>query len=280
MQSSKVFQRSAIATALTAMVAVFAAADAVAAGAVTFQSWNGVVGDASIGAGDTLTAFKDLPKSNYSDNPSLNFSAWAHAGGSPWWTFQLTEAVDTTIRLEATTSGAAYKPAMTVWASGNEKFDGGESAVTTEVANNGWDTPHSFNAVGELGSFGTYWMSGDGVTTYSNMKQTLAYGVTGPSHDSGTGWGESILQGVHDVSVDNTYESGVAGSTGSNWLEISFTNLQPGWYVIFAGGSDHSLSTQNMTLSVNTAPVPEPETWAMLAAGLVGMAFMRRKQRA
>ncbi|MBL8535593.1 MAG: PEP-CTERM sorting domain-containing protein, partial [Betaproteobacteria bacterium] len=76
------------------------------------------------------------------------------------------------------------------------------------------------------------------------------------------------------------YEGGVAGSTGSNWLEISFTNLQPGWYVIFAGGSDHSLSTQNMTLSVNTAPVPEPETWAMLAAGLVGMAFMRRKQRA
>jgi hypothetical protein len=240
------------------------------------QNWGSGAGDApSIGAGASLSVVKSLPKSNYSDNPDLSFSAWAHAGGSPWWTFNLTAAADTTIRLAAETAIAAFKPGLTVWASGNSKFDGGESAVNTEVASNGWDTPHSFNAVGQLGDFGTYWMSGDGVATYSNMQETLAYGVTGPGHAAG-GWGETIEQGIHDVSVDNRFEQGITGSYGENWLELRFNQLQPGWYVVFAGGTDHSLSAQNMILSVNA--VPEPGTWGMLAAGLSLLALARGRR--
>jgi hypothetical protein len=273
------FARSTVSTCTLGAALALAAGNALAAGAVSLQNWGDGAGAApAIGAGETLNVVKSLPKSNYADNPSLAFSAWAHAGGSPWWAFQVTETVDATVRLATVDTDAEFKPAFTVWASGDTMFDGGtESGI--EFASNGWGTPHSFNATGQIGSLGTYWAGTDGVTTFGNLQQTLAYALTGPAHAADTtGWGETLSPGVNDVSIDDTFEKGVSGSTGANWAEISFAQLQPGWYVIFAGGSDDSLTAQNASLSVTTmAPVPEPGTWALMAGGLALIAGLRRR---
>ncbi|SFW16164.1 FxDxF family PEP-CTERM protein [Nitrosovibrio sp. Nv17] len=273
--SRHVFLRTALASALVIAFSPAALAD----NAIDFRDWDGGVGSTpTLAAGSALNATRDLPKSNYSANPQLAGSAWAHAGGSPWWTFQLTSAADVTVHLAPSAAEAAFKPAFTVWTSGDAKFDGGESAVDHEIATNGWDSPHSFNAVGQLGDFGTYWMSHDPDTgtVYGNMKETLGYANAGAAQAVG-GWGESVQHGAFDVSITNDYESGVTGAVGSNWAQLSFTNLQPGWYVVFAGGADHALATTGMNLTVSA--VPEPESYAMLLAGLGLLGAMSRRRR-
>ncbi|MBI4694450.1 MAG: hypothetical protein HY749_10555 [Gammaproteobacteria bacterium] len=54
-------------------------APAAALGAALFAS----VAPDALAPGQALSAAKNLPKRNYADNPALNYSAWAHAGGSP-----------------------------------------------------------------------------------------------------------------------------------------------------------------------------------------------------
>jgi hypothetical protein len=84
------------------------------------------------------------------------------------------------------------------------------------------------------------------------------------------------------VSLSNTYESGISGAVGAGFASLSFVNLQPGWYTVFVGGACGNCDNSRFNLSlVATAPVPEPETWAMLLAGLglVGAAVRRRSAR-
>jgi hypothetical protein len=273
--------RTALQVALAGALMVGATTGAQAADAITFQGWGGGAGATpDLAAGGSLSVTKTLSKSNYSDNPALMHSAWAHAGGTPWYTFYLTSLADVTINLTPTIAGTSFNPGLTVWASGSTRFDGGTGNGNggTEVANNGWTSPHSFNAVGQIGDNGTLWQAmGSG----GNQKETLAYAITGPSHTdtASTGWGESIQTGFHDVSVTNTFESGVTGTAdaGANWLSVTLHQAKAGWYTLFVGGTNNSLSAASYDLKV--AAVPEPETWGMLLAGLGVMGAIVRRRR-
>jgi hypothetical protein len=252
-----------------------------AADAIEFQAWGGGAGATpDIGIGDSLSVTKNLSKSNYSGNAALLYSAWAHAGGTPWYTFHLTETADVLMSLApGAGASATYMPGMTVWASGANIFDGGTGGGT-EASNNGWNAPHSFNAVGQIGDAGTLWASG----ANGNQLETLAYAMTGASHLStdagGTGWDENYVTGFHDVSISNTYEHGITGTAaaGAQSLSMAFNDMQAGWYTVFIGGTNHASASSDYVLSVSA--VPEPETYAMFLAGLglMGLVARRRQQ--
>lgn len=246
--------------------------------AVDVHGWSGEGNNAapSVSVGETITATHSLVKSNYSDNPGLGYSAWAHAGGTPWYAFQLTETADVSIHLTPLVDGTNFAPAITVWATGNSIFDGGSDDI--ETGNNGWNAPHSFNATGQVGDFGLNWATG----TNGNILETLVYAVTGPSHTdtSETGWGESIVSGVNDLS-SNTFEQGISGTASGNQINLSFSSLSSGWYLAFIGGSNHALSSANYSLSVaatQVSSVPEPQTWALALTGLALMGAMVRRR--
>lgn len=260
---------------LSAVALLSAAGQALAADAVDFRNW-GTDGSAPLlAAGGSISAVQAMAKSNYSDNPGLMFSAWAHAGGTPWYTFQLASTADVSIDLTPVTAGANFAPGLTLWASGSQKFDGGSEGI--ETGNNGWGDPHSFNVVGQIGDFGTKWMSG----TNGNMLQTLAYAVTGPAHtdSSTTGWGEVINQGVNDISTDNTFEQGVTGTASGNQIHLQVKQLQAGWYTLYIGGTDNSKSSASYNLDVTAvAAVPEPASLGLMLAGM-GLLALRRSRR-
>ncbi|MBX3616175.1 FxDxF family PEP-CTERM protein [Nitrosomonas sp.] len=236
-----------------------------AADAVAPKPWTG--GDNIVGPGETISVDESALKSAYSDNPSLNYSAWAHTGD--WFVFQNTGLGDVTVTVNGS---SGFVPGVTVWATGANPFDGGTEGFGSEISLAGFGTPHSFNATGAMGDDGTLWMAnGQG----GNVLETLGYAVSGPSHTTDTGWGESILNGAHDVSLTNTFENGIGGSVGAHTASLAFNDLAPGWYTVYVGGTDHTSAGGAYTLTVSA--VPEAETWAMLLAGLGLVGWRMRK---
>jgi hypothetical protein len=260
-----------LAAALVSLAAAGAHAQA-----VEMHDWGNGLGSApTLNIGSSISAVQSLAKSNYGDNPQLMNSAWAHAGGAPWYAFQLTSTGNVNIDLTPVTADASFNPALTLWATGSSIFNGGSEEIETGT-NNGWGAPHSFNAVGQVGDNGTKWASG----AAGNIQQTLAYAVTGPSHtdSSQNGWGEVINAGVNDISTDNTFENGVTGTATGNSIHMTVNNMAAGWYVVFMGGNNNALSSANYQLTL-TAAVPEPEGWALMLAGLGVVASVVRRTR-
>ncbi|WP_018411648.1 FxDxF family PEP-CTERM protein [Methyloversatilis thermotolerans] len=245
---------------------------------ITFKTWNDGLGTSpNLAIGESITATRTPGSNNYADNASLMNAAWAHSGNSPWYTFYLTGEADVSITLAPTSDASAlFNPGMTVWASGDTKFNGG-TADFSDVAANEWNSPHSFNAVGQIGDAGTLWATGSN----GNLLETLAYAVTGESHSdpAQNGWGEVILNGVHDVSVSDTFERGVTGTAVGNTITLNFNDMQAGWYTVFFGGTNTDYTAVSYTLSVSAvAAVPEPESWAMLLGGLGLIAAIARRR--
>ncbi|WP_295628082.1 FxDxF family PEP-CTERM protein [uncultured Nitrosomonas sp.] len=241
-----------------------------AADAVGFKAWNS--GTNVLNSGGSISATETGLQSAYSDNPLLNNSAWAHTGD--WYTFQNNSQSDVTITV---TGDSGFAPGVTVWATGGAEFDGGTTGFGSELSSAGFGTPHTFNATGAMGDAGTLWMAnGNG----GNALETLGYAVSGPSHTAGTGWGETILTGANDVSLTSTFENGVGGSTGANSASLVFDDLAPGWYAMYIGGTNNATAGGAFGLTVDStvSPIPEPETYAMLLAGL-GLVAWRLKSR-
>lgn len=268
--------RSTLLTAAITAAFSLAAPTASAANSISFKPWGDGAGTApELSVGETLSVTKSgVGANNYADNPSLLNSAWAHSGGSPWYTFFLTGEADVSISLTPTDgAGVEFNPGMTVWASGSSKFDGGTGNFD-DVAANGWNSPHSMNVVGQIGDAGTLWSTGE----YGNQIETLAYAVTGESHAaSENGWGETISTGLHDVSIGNTFENGVSGSAIGNSIYMNFTRMKSGWYTIFFGGTNSDYTAKSYNLSVSA--VPEPGSWAMMMGGLGLLGALARRRK-
>ena len=105
-------------------------------------------------------------------------------------------------------------------------------------------------------------------------------------HDNGTDF--SLISSVSATLFNNPAGGPLYSTVGS-----SFQNLVPssplaaGSYELRITGTSHPLNFMDggysgyMTLATTTAPIPEPETYAMMLAGLGLMGFVarRRKQR-
>ena len=265
-------KRQFTAAAMAAAALLAASSGALAADAVGITTLTTTPG---LSAGQSVSAAASLVKSGYSSNSALAFSAWAHAGS--WYTFQLATDANVSIDLQ-TTNGVNFAPGLTLWASGSNAFDGGvEGTQTSDVS--GWGDPHSFNATGQVanGDFGTNWMS---TAAGSNMLQTLAYAVSGPSFTADqTGWGETITNGAHDVSINNTFESGITGSVTATGLHLDVNALKTGWYTVYIGGTNHAGVGGNVSLAISAlAPVPEPGTWALMLGGVAALSLRRRQK--
>ena len=256
----------AVKASVVAVVTLFGA-NAHAADAVAFQNWSTTN---HLNSGDSISASNAVGTANsMTTNAALNNSAWGHTG--QWYTFMNHDAGNVSV----TVNGAGdFVPGFSVWASGGSEFDGGSEPGFGIISTAGFTMPHSFNVSGPLGDNGTQWMTGG----FGNMQETLGYAVSNPSVNftSGTGWGETIISGVHDVSVTNTFESGVSGSTSAHSATLDFNNLAAGWYTVYVGGTDGTATGTGYDLVVSA--VPEAETWAMLLAGLGLIGWRLRNQ--
>lgn len=266
MQKSYHNKTSALLSAAIISAVAFASSNVYAVDAVSPKPW--VSGDNVLDSGfNSITANESASKSAYSDNPNLNYSAWAHVGD--WFVFQNTGLQDVTVTVNGS---SGFVPGVTVWATGANVFDGGTEGFASEISDAGFGTPHSFNATGAMGDAGTLWMAdGQG----GNVLETLGYAVAGPSHTVSTGWGETILHGANDVSLTNTFENGVGGSVAANMASLTFNDLAPGWYTVYVGGTDHATAGGAYELAISA--VPEADTWAMLLAGLGLVGWRMRK---
>lgn len=237
-----------------------------AADAVGFKPWTGDTNELNLGS--SISATETGLQSAYSDNPALNNSAWAHTGD--WYTFKNNSLADVAVTISG---DSGFAPGFTVWATGGTEFDGGTTGFGGELSAAGFGTPHSLNATGAMGDAGTLWMaSGNG----GNVLETLGYAVSGPSHTIGNGWGETIHTGANDISLTNTFENGISGSTGANSASLVFNDLAPGWYAMYIGGTNNA--TAGGAFELHISAVPEPETYAMLLVGL-GLVAWRLKNR-
>lgn len=261
-----------------------ASGSAAASGAVTMTPFDG--GDNQLASyGDSISATSQFGSAaSFSSEPLLNYSANGLTGA--WYTFNTTNVFDVSINV--TSQGPELSPAMSVWASGTSPFDGGTHFWGGEVSSVGLPAAFTFNAVEQLGNPGTAWMQDGGG---GNMLETLAYASTGPSFVNGfscpysgcptsgpTGWGEDIYFGVHDVSNTNDFESGVSGNLALGMAELTFTDMQPGWYTVFVGGAYAGQAGDLYDVTITSA-VPEMETWAMMLAGMGFLGWRARKQR-
>ena len=273
----------AVKTALAGVALTFSAGSAFA-GTVdaAMRAFDG--GATSIGAhGDTLTATAQTTSAHsYTDNVGLNYSAWGHAGR--WYNFEVTSAVNTNIQVTSN-SAADWAPAFTVYRTAGEW--GGGTATFTETGLVG-NTPHNFNATGNIGDNGTLWMQqgAAGNTADSNAVATMAYANSGATHHAfdmmsgaqNTNWAEHVHTGVHAKDGALTYSGGVTGSVSQGNAELTLADLDAGWYSVYVGGADASLT--NSPFSVQVSAVPVPAAVYLFGTGIIGLLSARRKKTA
>jgi hypothetical protein len=263
---STIIKSTLAVTALTV-----ASSGAYAAGAVGLKSstdWDMGMNHIMHAGASISASNQAADKQSFTSNPSLDSAAWGHFG--EWYTFMTHDIATTTISVTATDT-AAMSPGFTVWRTDGE-FDGGTGG-TGELSSQSKGTPHSFNQVGAVGQYGTYWMTDDSVATdgvlpattqgasTNGILETMGYASDG-AHQGANGWGEM----VH------------SDGTKDGYAELTLTDLAAGWYLIFAGGADGTLAGSNININVSSVPVPAAVY--LFGSALVGLFASSRRKHA
>jgi PEP-CTERM motif len=238
------FKSPAALAAYAVLALVAAPAHAVV---VTQWNFNSVPPDASTSTGSTA--------------PSIGSGTAALVGGT---TATFASGVGSTDLAAADNTGwntTAYP------ASGADKTAGAKFSVSTVGFNNvvvSWDQRHS-NTSSKYVAF-QYTIDG---TTFLDVA-----GATG-LFTAGTG--DTWFTGR---SVDLTGIAGVANNANFGFRVVSTFGPGNASYVASTAGSTYgSGGTMRFDMvTVNAAPVPEPETWALMLAGVGAMVFVARRR--
>lgn len=136
------------------------------------------------------------------------------------------------------------------------------------------------NAAIDLGSDPTYASTTNGYLTAGAFSETFTFTLSGLSNVSSQGVGFSFTNGTYTGSIqlkDQTNSNiGSPVSFGIGNI-ANYANLNAGSYSFLVSGNGNG----GYQFGVNVAAVPEPETYAMMLAGLglVGAIARRHKEK-
>lgn len=221
--------------------------------------WEGkwVSGVNTLKPGTTIQSIAaNANKNSYTSNPALNNNAWGMQG--TWLSFNV--PTTTTVVVSAT-SATTNAPGFTVYRTA-APFTGVVTGTTPATFTNG--AIHGFNQIAQAGMAGIVWAtdvtvtsSFPGNTTTNGIVETLGY-VNASGIDYTNAYGDRVMPGADDLSIDNLYESGIFGgvdtSMGLVYANLTLNNLVPGNYTIFVGGT--STSGTNTPIDVKVSSVP------------------------
>lgn len=120
----------------------------------------------------------------------------------------------------------------------------------------------SFAALNNHGGAGEVALSGGGTFSFENLWLRSWYGSASAATVTG------LLNGVQVGSVSGSIGSGWTNFTG-NFSQIDTLRIGTNGYFL----------VDDITLNSPAAPVPEPETYAMMLAGLGMVGFLARRRR-
>lgn len=254
--------RTVLKTTLTAAALTFALADSAAA------SWVG--SDNVLGAGETITnTAANSSKMGWTGNASLTYSAWGMQGA--WLSFQLTGAATTTVTASA--AAATMSPAFTLY-----RTVGDWTGQTVGASGGTFGAIHKFSQVAQAGQDGLVWATANNGS--NGVVETLGYANSGNSYAANS-FGQAVKSGANDVSIDNLYESGIAGSVGAGLASLTLNNLASGWYTLFVSGANGALTGSAIDVSVSAASVaavPVPGAVWLFGSALVGLVGTSRRK--
>ncbi|MDD1620581.1 MAG: hypothetical protein LUQ11_03795 [Methylococcaceae bacterium] len=270
--------KTVLKTTLTAAAMSFAMANSASA-----NTWVGT--DNVLGAGETISNIDvndDTALGGWLGSWPLNNDAWGMIGH--WYAFQLTDMATTTVNARARDT-TAQAPAFTLYRTDMEWVPFGSDQTTplnqTHVPGQTEGYPphpsgaiHDMSQVAQAGQNGIVWAT-QAVAGGPGIVETLGYANSGLSAASNS-WGQAVNYGVNDVSIDNLYESGIAGSVGQGSASLTLNNLKAGWYTIFVGGANTSLDGSPIDVTVSSVPVPGA-VW-LFGSALVGLVGASRRK--